>query len=75
VIKGSAILASINVHFDIQGIEYPLYIEWLIRIEFMFLAYLESSQRGVHALGSMIFGLAVQKFLNIDFFTEKYIKS
>jgi hypothetical protein len=33
----------------------------------MFLVSLESSQQGaVHGLGSMIFGLAVQKFLNIE---------
>jgi hypothetical protein len=33
----------------------------------MFLVALESSQRGgVHELGSMTFGLAVQKLLNIE---------
>jgi hypothetical protein len=33
----------------------------------MFLVSLESSQlAGVHGLGSMMFGLAVQKFLNIE---------
>jgi hypothetical protein len=33
----------------------------------MFLVYLErSQQRGVHGLGSMAFGLALQKFLNIE---------
>jgi len=33
---------------------------------FVFLVSLESSGRGgVHGLGSMTFGLAVQKFLNI----------
>jgi len=33
----------------------------------MFLVSLESSQQGgVHGLGSMPFGLAVQKFLNIE---------
>jgi hypothetical protein len=33
----------------------------------MFLLSLESSQGGgVHWLGSMVFGLAVQKFLNIE---------
>jgi len=32
-----------------------------------FLVSLESSQRGgMHGLGSMTFGLAVQKFLNIE---------
>jgi hypothetical protein len=34
------------------------------------------STRGVYALGSMMFGLAVQKFSNIDdFFNENKIKS
>jgi hypothetical protein len=33
----------------------------------IFLVFLESSQRrGVHGLGSMAFGLVVQKFLNIE---------
>jgi hypothetical protein len=37
----------------------------------MFLVSLESSQQArVHGLGSMTFGLAMQKFLN-DFFIEK----
>jgi hypothetical protein len=36
-------------------------------LQIMFLVSLESSQRGgVHGLGSMTFGLAVQKFLNIE---------
>jgi hypothetical protein len=36
-------------------------------LQIIFLVSLESSQqRGVHGLGSMTFGLAVQKFLNIE---------
>jgi hypothetical protein len=36
-------------------------------LHIMFLVSLESSrQGGVHGLGSMTFGLAVQKFLNIE---------
>jgi hypothetical protein len=35
-------------------------------LQIMFLVSLESSQqKGVHGLGSMMFGLAMQKFLNI----------
>jgi hypothetical protein len=35
-------------------------------LQIVFLLSLESSQQGeVHGLGSMAFGLAVQKFLNI----------
>ncbi len=39
-------------------------------LEIMFLVSLESSWwgGGVHGLGSMVFGLAVQKFLNIEWF-------
>ncbi len=36
-------------------------------LQIVFLVSLESSQRGgVHGLGSMKFGLVVQKFLNIE---------
>jgi hypothetical protein len=36
-------------------------------LQIMFLVSLESSsQEGVHGLGSMTFGLVVQKFLNIE---------
>jgi hypothetical protein len=44
-------------------------------LQIVFLVSLESSQQGrVHGLGSMTFGLAVQKFLNIaDFFTEIFL--
>jgi len=36
-------------------------------LQIMFLVSLESSpQGGVHGLGSMMFGLVVQKFLNIE---------
>jgi hypothetical protein len=36
-------------------------------LQIMFLVSLESSQRGgVHQLGFMAFGLAMQKFLNIE---------
>jgi hypothetical protein len=36
-------------------------------LQVMFLMSLESSrQGGVHGVGSMMFGLAVQKFLNIE---------
>jgi hypothetical protein len=43
----------------------------------MFLVSLEISQGGgVHWLGFMVFGLALQKFLNIEFFfSENYLKS
>jgi hypothetical protein len=41
-------------------------------LQIVLLVSLESSRRGgVHGLGCMTFGLAAQKFLNIDdFFTE-----
>jgi hypothetical protein len=36
-------------------------------LQIAFLVSLESSEgEGVHQLGSMVFGLAVQKFLNIE---------
>jgi hypothetical protein len=36
-------------------------------LQIVFLVSLESSSaRGVHGLGSMMFGLVVQKFLNIE---------
>jgi hypothetical protein len=36
-------------------------------LHIVFLVSLESSQRiGLHGLGSMMFGLAMQKFLNIE---------
>jgi hypothetical protein len=36
-------------------------------LQIAFLVSLESSRRGgVHGLGSMVFGLVVQKFLNIE---------
>jgi hypothetical protein len=36
-------------------------------LQIVFLVSLESSQQGgVHGLGSMTFGLALQKFLNIE---------
>jgi hypothetical protein len=36
-------------------------------LQIMFLVFLESSpQGGVHVLGPVMFGLAVQKFLNIE---------
>ncbi len=41
----------------------------------LFLVSLESSRRGgVHGLGSMAFGLAVQKFLNIEMISSLKIK-
>jgi hypothetical protein len=44
---------------------YEIYRTRMLQI--MFLMSLESSGRGgVHGLGSMAFGLAVQKFLNIE---------
>jgi hypothetical protein len=44
-------------------------------LQIVFLVSLESSWRGgVHALGSMMFGLAVQKFLNIEWFSSLKIK-
>ncbi len=65
-----------------QGHKYPIYlwrkvvcfvlfcsyeIHWTRMLQIMFLVSLESSPRGgVHGLGSMTFGLAVQKFLNIE---------
>jgi hypothetical protein len=42
-------------------------IHQTIMLQIVFLMSLESSQRGgVHGLGSMMFGLVVQKFLNIE---------
>jgi hypothetical protein len=39
-------------------------------LQIVILVPLESSgQGGVHGLGSMMFGLAMQKFLNIEFFS------
>jgi hypothetical protein len=36
-------------------------------LQIVFLVFLENSrQEGVHGLGSMMFGLVVQKFLNIE---------
>jgi hypothetical protein len=35
-------------------------------LQIVFLVSLENSQGGVHQLGFMAFGLAVQKFLNIE---------
>jgi hypothetical protein len=36
-------------------------------LQMVFLAFLQSSQQeGVHGLGSMAFGLVMQKFLNIE---------
>jgi len=41
----------------------------------LFLVSLESSrQGGVHGLGSMAFGLAVQKFLNIEMISSLKIE-
>jgi hypothetical protein len=41
-------------------------------LQIVFLVALESSQqRGVHGLGSMTFGLVVQKFLNVEFVSLK----
>jgi hypothetical protein len=37
-------------------------------LQIMFLVSLESSWGGVHGLGSMMLGLAVQKFLDIEWF-------
>jgi hypothetical protein len=50
-------------------------IHWTGMLQIMFLVSLESSRReGVHWLGSMTFGLAVQKFLNIEWFLKLKIK-
>jgi hypothetical protein len=35
-------------------------------LQIAFFVSLESSQRGVHRFGFMAFGLALQKFLNIE---------
>ncbi len=44
-------------------------IHWTRMLQIVFLVSLESSwQGGVHGIGSMTFGLAVQKFLNIEWF-------
>jgi hypothetical protein len=44
-------------------------IHWTGMLLIMFLVSLESSRwGGVHGFGSMMFGLAVQKFLNIEWF-------
>jgi hypothetical protein len=49
---------------------YEIYQTLMLQV--MFLVSLESSgRRGVHGLGSMTFGLVVQKFLNAEcFFPE-----
>jgi hypothetical protein len=44
-------------------------IHWTGMLQIMFLVSLESTQQGgVHWLGSMTFGLVMQKFLNIEWF-------
>jgi hypothetical protein len=45
---------------------YEIHGTWMFHI--LFLVSLESSQWWVHGLGSMMFGLVVQKFLNIEWF-------
>ncbi len=54
-----------------QGSMFVLFYSYQIHrtkmLQVGFLVFLESLQRGgVHRLGSMSFGLAVQKFLNIE---------
>jgi hypothetical protein len=45
-------------------------------LQIVFLVSLQSSrQGGVHGLGFMTFGLAVQKFLNIDLFGKIWIQN
>jgi hypothetical protein len=41
-------------------------IRWTRMLQIVFLVSLESSWWGVHGLGFMMFGLVVQKFLNIE---------
>jgi hypothetical protein len=44
-------------------------IHWTGMLQILFFVSLESSRAGgVHQLGSMMFGLALQKFLNIEWF-------
>ncbi len=59
--KEGSLFCFVGMRFTEQG--------WMLQI--VFLISLESSRRGegggrVHGLGSMMFGLAVQKFLNIE---------
>jgi hypothetical protein len=50
-------------------------IHWIGMLQIAFLVSLESSQRGgVHRLGCMAFGLALQKSLNIEWFSSLKIK-
>jgi hypothetical protein len=42
---------------------YEIHQTWMLQIA---LVSLESSRGGVHQLGSMMFGLVVQKFLNTE---------
>jgi hypothetical protein len=42
-------------------------IHWTKMLQILFMMFLEISQwKGVHGLNSMMFGLVVQKFLNIE---------
>jgi hypothetical protein len=44
---------------------YEIHQSWMLKIVFL-LSFESSQQRGVHGLGSMVFGLAVQKFMNTE---------
>jgi hypothetical protein len=72
---------SSNLHQDLSMKEGPVFcfvlfcryeIHWTGMLQTVFLVSLESSRwGGVHAPGSMTFGLVVQKFFSIEyFFTE-----
>jgi len=50
---------------------YTYEIHWTGMFQIVFLVSLERSQQGgVHGLGSMTFGLVVQKFLNTEWFLQ-----
>jgi hypothetical protein len=47
---------------------YEIHQTGMLQIMFFLMSLESSRQGGVHGLGSMMFGLAVQKFLNIEWF-------
>jgi hypothetical protein len=66
-----------NVYLSIkEGSLFCSYeIHWTGMLHIVFLVSLESSWRGgVHGLGSMVFGLGVRKFLNIEWFSHWKLK-
>jgi hypothetical protein len=58
---------NLQLAIIIQGCSYEIHPTGMLQI--VFLLSSESSRRGgVHGLGSMMFGLVVQKLLNIEYF-------